>query len=41
MANHTRVCPYWKTSSELSIPISAPMMMTERQMGRAPSCCKA
>src|SRR4051812_37119510 len=41
IANQMRVCPYWNTSSDDSIPISAPMMITAWNSLLVPSVASA
>ena len=41
MAYHMRACPYWKTSRDEIMPVSAPMTMMERDQRLAPSTFNA
>src|SRR6202166_699897 len=41
MAYQMRAWPYWKTSSDESMPVRAPITMTERDHRLAPSICRA
>src|ERR1700732_3837672 len=41
MAYQILAWPYWKTSSDEIMPVSAPITMMERDQRLAPRCCRA